>query len=223
MKLIIETIEDASFLVEEKAGQEKTYMIEGVFLQSEIKNRNGRIYRSEIMDREVDRYIREYVNENRAHGELGHPTGPTINLDRASHRIVSLVKEGNNYIGKARINKNPMGMIVRNLLDDGSKLGVSSRGLGTVKTTNEGIDEVQDDFWLATAADIVADPSAPDAFVRGIMESKEFWFEPKGGWRVEDAEILQENLKKAKTQQIEEEKMHVFESFLKKVAQNYTL
>ena len=173
MKLIKEVFDTTNFIVEDKKGK-KDYFIEGIFLQSELKNRNGRMYPESVMDQEVSRYIKESVEKNRAYGELGHPDTPSINLDRVSHMIVSLRKEGTNYVGKAKIMETPMGNIARGLLDGGANLGVSSRALGSLKMNNEGVQIVQDDFMLSTAADIVADPSAPDAFVRGIMESKEW-------------------------------------------------
>ncbi len=175
MKLITESIEDIQILTEEKDGK-KTLYIEGVFLQGEIKNRNGRIYPFGVLQKEVERYSEEYVRAGRALGELGHPDGPTVNLDRVSHKITSLKAEGTNFIGKARILDTPMGSIAKNLLGEGVKLGVSSRGMGTLKEEN-GVKYVSDDFMLATAADIVADPSAPDAFVNGIMEGKEWVWE----------------------------------------------
>jgi hypothetical protein len=176
MRLIREVFEQTNTIVESKLGKPKEYFIEGIFLQSELKNRNGRMYPESVMDKEVGRYIKESVEKNRAYGELGHPDTPSINLDRVSHMIISLRKEGTNYIGKAKILETPMGMIARGLLDGGANLGVSSRALGSLQTNNEGVQVVQDDFMLSTAADIVADPSAPDAFVRGIMESKEWVF-----------------------------------------------
>ena len=175
MKLIKEVFDTTNIIVEERKGK-KDYFIEGVFLQSELKNRNGRMYPESVMDKEVARYIMESVEKNRAYGELGHPDTPSINLDRVSHMIVSLRKEGTNYIGRAKIMETPMGNIARGLLDGGANLGVSSRALGSLKMNNEGVQIVQDDFMLSTAADIVADPSAPDAYVRGIMESKEWVF-----------------------------------------------
>ena len=171
MKLITETIEDVKLLTEEKDGKKLLY-IEGVFLQSELKNRNGRMYPFSVLEREVKRYNEEYVQSKRALGELGHPDGPTINLDRVSHRITSLKAEGNNFIGKAQILDTPMGNIAKNLLGEGVQLGVSSRGMGSIQKV-EDCNVVADDFMLTTAADIVADPSAPDAFVNGIMEGKE--------------------------------------------------
>ena len=173
MKLISEHIEDVEYITEEKDNGEKTYKIKGVFMQSEVKNRNGRVYPFPVLEKEVNRYNKQYVNENRAFGELGHPDGPTVNLERASHMITSLKPEGKNFIGEAKILKTPMGKIVENLMDAGGKLGVSSRGMGSLVQKN-GANYVKDDFYLATAADIVADPSAPNAFVQGIMEGKEW-------------------------------------------------
>ena len=173
MKLISEHIEDVEYITEEKDNGEKTYKIKGVFMQSEVKNRNGRVYPFPVLQKEVNRYNKDYVNENRAFGELGHPDGPTVNLERASHMITSLKPEGKNFVGQATILKTPMGRIVENLMDAGGKLGVSSRGMGSLEQKN-GANYVKDDFYLATAADNVADPSAPNAFVQGIMEGKEW-------------------------------------------------
>ena len=173
MKLISEHIEDVEYITEEKDNGEKTYKIKGVFMQSEVKNRNGRVYPFPVLEKEVNRYNKQYVNENRAFGELGHPDGPTVNLERASHMITSLKPDGKNFIGEATILKTPMGNIVENLMDAGGKLGVSSRGMGSLEQKN-GANYVKNDFYLATAADIVADPSAPNAFVQGIMEGKEW-------------------------------------------------
>ena len=173
MKLISEHIEDVEYITEEKDNGEKTYKIIGVFMQSEVKNRNGRVYPFPVLQKEVNRYNKDYVNENRAFGELGHPDGPTVNLERASHMITSLKPEGKNFVGQATILKTPMGRIVENLMDAGGKLGVSSRGMGSLEQKN-GANYVKNDFYLATAADIVADPSAPNAFVQGIMEGKEW-------------------------------------------------
>ena len=173
MKLISEHIEDVEYITEEKDNGEKTYKIKGVFMQSEVKNRNGRVYPFEVLEKEVNRYNKDYVNQNRAFGELGHPDGTTVNLERASHMITSLKPEGKNFIGEAKILKTPMGRIVENLMDAGGKLGVSSRGMGSLEQKN-GANYVKNDFYLATAADIVADPSAPNAFVQGIMEGKEW-------------------------------------------------
>lgn len=213
MKLITETTEQVNFLTElnEETGK-KSYFIEGPFLQSNITNRNGRMYPKEIMQKEVVRYTKENIDKKRAYGELGHPDGPTINLDRVSHMIVSLKEDGNNYIGKAKILNTPMGNIVKTLIDEGASLGVSSRGLGSIKE-QDGINEVQDDFMLATAADIVADPSAPDAFVQGIMESRE-WVMVDGVWTARDVEQAQTTISKASSRELEEAKLKVFENFL---------
>ena len=173
MKLITEEIESVEFIVEERNGKKNLY-IEGVFLQGDIKNRNGRMYPMETLRREVQRYTENHVQAGRALGELGHPDGPTVNLDRVSHKIVSLKESGSNFIGKAKILNTPMGKIAESLISEGVKLGVSSRGIGSLTQTKEGVNIVSDDFMLATAADIVADPSAPDAFVEGIMEGKDW-------------------------------------------------
>jgi len=215
MKLITEVHEDLQYIAEEKNGK-KSYFIEGVFLQSNITNRNGRMYPREIMRNEVARYTKEYVEQKRALGELGHPEGPTVNLDRVSHMIVSLKEDGDNYVGRAKILGTPMGMIVRNLIDEGAKLGVSSRGMGTVTLTSEGVNEVQDDFYLATAADIVADPSAPDAFVRGIMENKE-WVNINGVWTSQQIEESKKIIQRAKSRRLEETKLAVFKHFLSSI------
>ena len=215
MKLITETTEDIQYIKEDKDGKTNLF-IEGVFLQSDLKNRNGRVYPREIMQREVNRYVKESINKKRAMGELGHPDGPTINLDRVSHMITPLREDGSNYIGKAKILDTPMGNIVKNLIDEGASLGVSSRGLGTLKEKN-GINEVQDDFVLSTAADIVADPSAPDAFVRGIMEHKE-WVMVEGAWMEQDIDLAVRRIKKAGSRELEEAKMEVFSSFMDKLS-----
>ena len=215
MKLITETTEDIKYLKEEKDGKTNLF-IEGVFLQSDLKNRNGRVYPREIMQREVNRYVKESIDKKRAMGELGHPDGPTINLDRVSHMITSLREDGSNYIGKAKILDTPMGNIVKNLIDEGASLGVSSRGLGTLKEKN-GINEVQDDFVLSTAADIVADPSAPDAFVRGIMEHKE-WVMVEGAWMEQEIDAAVRRIKRAGCRELEEVKMAEFSSFMNKLS-----
>ena len=215
MRLIKEITEDIQYIAEEKDGKTNLY-IEGVFLQSNLKNRNGRVYPKEVMAKEVDRYVNENVAKNRALGELGHPDGPTVNLDRVSHMITSLREDGNNWIGKAKILDTPMGKIAANLIEAGAQLGVSSRGLGSIKE-KAGISEVQDDFMLATAADIVADPSAPDAFVEGIMESRE-WVMVDGVWQGREIEQAQEVIKTASKGELEEAKMHVFRSFMDKLS-----
>jgi len=216
MKLIREFVDQTSCIIEEKVGGKKNYFIEGVFLQSEITNRNGRMYQEGIMDKEVGRYIKEYVEKNRAYGELGHPETPSINLHLVSHMITSLRKEGTNWIGKAKILDTPNGQIARNLLDGGANLGVSSRAMGSLKTNNEGVQVVQDDFMLSTAADIVADPSAPDAFVRGIMENKE-WVFVDGKFVEQNIEGVRSFIKKASSKQLEEAKILAFQNFLSKI------
>jgi hypothetical protein len=210
MKLIAEITEDVQIITEDK-GQ--NLFIEGIFLQSEMKNRNGRVYPKSVMSKEVARYMKEYVDAKRAFGELGHPEGPTINLDRVSHMITSLKEDGNNYVGRAKIMNTPMGNIVKNLIEGGAKLGVSSRGMGSLVLNKEGINEVQDDFYLATAADIVADPSAPDAFVQGIMENKE-WMFVNGSWTYQNIDETKKLLEETKKKQLEEVKFRVFENFL---------
>ena len=188
LKLISEHIEqDAEYLIEDKEDGKKDYKIKGIFMQADIKNRNGRIYPMEVLNKEVKRYNKEYINEKRAFGELGHPDGPTVNLERASHMITALYPDGKNYIGEAKILGTPMGEIVKNLMDEGAKLGVSSRGMGSLDSKN-GANYVRNDFYLATAADIVADPSAPNAFVEGIMEGKE-WVWNNG--LIKEAEIAE--------------------------------
>jgi hypothetical protein len=214
MKLIKEVTETVSYLAEEKDGKKSLY-IQGPFLQAEIVNRNGRKYIKEVMEKEVHRYTQNYVNKNRAFGELGHPDTPTINLDRVSHLTTELFQDGNNWIGKAKILDTPMGTIVKNLIEGGAQIGVSSRGMGSLKNVN-GINVVQDDFHLATAADIVADPSAPDAFVQGIMEGKE-WMLVNGVWTEQDYSHAKTQIRKASQREIEEVSMRIFENFLKKL------
>ena len=211
MKLITETIEDVKLLTEEKDGKKLLY-IEGVFLQSELKNRNGRMYPFNVLNKEVERYNEEYVKSKRALGELGHPDGPTINLDRVSHRITSLRAEGNNFIGKAQILDTPMGNIAKNLLGEGVQLGVSSRGMGSIQK-KEDCNVVADDFMLTTAADIVADPSAPDAFVNGIMEGKE-WVWNNGILQEREVAKYQRYMDGASRRDMEERTLKVFEHFL---------
>jgi len=213
MKLIAELHEDVSYLVEDAGNGKKSYFIEGVFLQGDLKNRNGRVYRTETLDKEVNRYNKEYVLENRAFGELGHPAGPTLNLERVSHMIKSLDRDGSNFIGKAKIMDTPYGNIVKNLMDEGAKLGVSSRGMGSLQMNKEGVMEVQDDFYLATAADIVADPSAPDAFVRGIMEGVE-WVWDSGVLKAQKLEEIKQEIKRTPSRRLDEAKLQAFKSFL---------
>lgn len=211
MKLIAEINEQVNYLTEGKDGS-KSYFIEGIFLQSEITNRNGRMYPKKVMSEEVKRYTETYIDKKRAFGELGHPEGPSINLDRASHLIVSLKEDGNNYIGKAKILDTPMGKIVKNLMDEGALLGVSSRGLGSLKEQN-GKKVVQEDFKLATAADIVADPSAPNAFVEGIMEGVEYEF-VNGVLVQKTIDLINKESSKV-SGLTEEKKLEIFNNFLK--------
>ena len=213
MKLIREEIENVEVIVEERGGKKNLY-IEGVFLQGDIKNRNGRMYPSNTLGREVARYNEAFVNKGRALGELGHPDGPTVNLDRVSHKIMSLRQEGSNFIGRAKVLNTPMGNIAKNLLDEGVKLGVSSRGVGSVTTNNEGVNVVGEDFMLATAADIVADPSAPDAFVDGIMEGKD-WIWDGGVLREKFAEKTYKQINTlASSRELQENKIKLFQDFL---------
>lgn len=214
MKLISEEIQNAEYLVEETNGK-KDYKIRGVFLQSDIKNRNGRIYESDILSKEVNRYNKEFVDKKRAFGELGHPEGPVVNLERVSHMITSLKPEGKNFIGEAKIMDTPYGKIVKGLINEGAQLGVSSRGMGSLVHKN-GSNYVGKDFYLATAADIVADPSAPEAFVEGIMENKE-WVWDNGVIKAQDIEEYKEHIQKAKAIKLAEEKAKVFKSFLEKL------
>jgi len=216
MKLIREVYDTVSLITEGSLGKGKNYFIEGVFLQAELKNRNGRMYPEQIMDKEVQRYCEEYIDKNRAYGELGHPDSPSINLDRVSHMIVSLKKEGTNYIGKAKILDTPMGKIAKGLLDGGANLGVSSRALGSLKSNSDGVQIVQDDFMLSTAADIVADPSAPDAFVKGIMENKE-WIFIDGIYVEKNIDEVKTAIKKTSSANLSETKLRAFQHFLSKI------
>ena len=238
MKLITEEIESAKVLVEEKDGK-KSMFIEGIFLQGNLKNRNGRFYPVETLDKEVNRYSEQFVSKGRALGELGHPDGPTVNLDRVSHKIVDLHKEGHNFIGKANLLDTPMGKIAQSLIDEGVQLGVSSRGMGSLRDTNEGYKVVGEDFMLATAADIVADPSAPDAFVNGIMEGVEWIWDAgllKAQSQIREAtvqetvaviekqpeEIVDQAIKETKKtinkfvdqKRLDEKKLEIFQNFL---------
>lgn len=216
MKLITEFREtDVQCIVEKKEDGSKSHVIEGIFAQAEGKNRNGRIYPKRILEREVGRYDKDYVKQGRAFGELGHPEGPTVNLHRASHRITELKEDGNNWIGKALIMDTDYGKTVKAILESGGKLGVSSRGMGSLSSKN-GINEVQDDFYLATAADIVADPSAPDAFVEGIMENVE-WVYVNETWVPQYVEESQKMMKKASRSEIEATKMKIWEGFVSKL------
>ena len=208
-----ELVEDVKYLVEDKGNGKKNYFIEGVFLQGNIQNRNKRMYRTETLDKEISRYNKEYVKENRAFGELGHPSGPTLNLERVSHMIKSLDRDGDNFVGKAKIMDTPYGNIVKNLMDEGAKLGVSSRGMGSLKENKNGVMEVQDDFFLATAADIVADPSAPDAFVRGIMEGVE-WVWDNGVLKASKVEEMKREIQRTPSRRLQEAKLNAFKTFL---------
>jgi len=214
MKLISE-FNDYSvspIIVEENEKGQKEYFIEGIFMQSEIKNRNGRVYPKEVMQKEVKRYVKEFVEKDRAFGELGHPDGPTINLDKVSHLITKLEEDGNNYVGRAKILSTPNGQIVRNLIDDGAKLGVSSRGLGSLEQKG-GSQYVKDDFQLATAGDIVADPSAPEAFVNGIMEGTE-WVYENGLLTARQVDEMQTEIRNAKSNKLEEVKLNQWKRFV---------
>ena len=214
MKLISEEVCSAEYLVEEKNGK-KNYTIKGVFLQSNIKNRNGRVYPKDILMTEVKRYNSEFINKNRAFGELGHPDGPTVNLERVSHMIKKLYPDGDNFIGEAKIMDTPYGKIVKGLIDEGAQLGVSSRGMGSIEQRN-GANYVKDDFMLATAADIVADPSAPQAFVEGIMEGKE-WVWDNGVLVEQDIEAWKMEMIKTRQKSLEEEKLRIFGEFIRKL------
>lgn len=202
-------------IVEQNEKGEKDYFIEGIFMQSEIKNRNGRIYPKEVIQKEVKRYNKEFVEKKRAFGELGHPEGPTINLDKVSHLITKLEEDGNNFVGRAKILSTPNGQIVKNLIDDGAKLGVSSRGLGSLESKGNA-QYVKDDFQLATAGDIVADPSAPEAFVEGIMEGVE-WVYESGILKAKDLDQMQKDLKTARLNKLEETKLNLWKSFVEKL------
>lgn len=214
MKLISEFNDYAisPVIVEGKEDGKKDYFIEGIFMQSEIKNRNGRIYPKEVIQKEVKRYNKEFVEQDRAFGELGHPEGPTINLDKVSHMITKLEEDGNNFVGRAKILSTPNGQIVKNLIDDGAKLGVSSRGLGSLESKGNA-QYVKDDFQLATAGDIVADPSAPEAFVEGIMEGVE-WVYESGILKAKDIDEMQKEMKTARLNKLEETKLNLWKRFV---------
>ena len=208
MKLITEEAAQSQFIVEEVGGK-KNYKIKGVFLQADIKNRNGRVYPKEILQKEVSRYNREFINKRRAFGELGHPDGPVVNLERVSHMITDLHPDGSNFVGEAKVMDTPYGKIVKNLINEGAQLGVSSRGMGSLVRGRGGVNEVGRDFYLATAADIVADPSAPDAFVEGIMEGKE-WVWDNGVIKERDIEEWKQYINEAKRLRLAEAKAKVF-------------
>ena len=215
MKLITETIEDIEVLTEANTKGGKDYKIRGVFMQADIKNRNGRVYPVTTLSKEVSRYTTEYINKRRAFGELGHPDGPTVNLERVSHMITSLKPEGKNFIGEAKVMDTPYGKIVKNLIDEGAQLGVSSRGMGSIQSSSQG-NVVGKDFYLATAADIVADPSAPDAFVEGIMEGKE-WVWDNGVLKSKTVEEYKSEIERARRAELAEVKSKVFKDFVSKL------
>ena len=211
MKLITETIENIEVLTEQNANGKKDYKIKGIFMQADIKNRNGRVYPVQTLAKEVKRYNEQFINKKRAFGELGHPDGPTVNLERVSHMITSLKPEGKNFIGEAKIMETPYGKIVKNLIDEGAQLGVSSRGMGSIQGSTVG-----KDFYLATAADIVADPSAPDAFVEGIMEGKE-WVWDNGVLKSMEVEKYKQEIENTKRAELAEAKASIFNDFLSKL------
>lgn len=215
MKLITEEILDVQYLTEDNGKGGKNHFIQGIFMQAEKQNRNGRVYPMNVLNREAERYNRDYVTKGRAFGELGHPENPQINLDRVSHLITSLHRDGNNFVGKAKILDTPNGKIVKSLLDGGASLGVSTRGVGSLRAHN-GYQQVQDDYKLATAADVVADPSAPDAFVRGIMEGKE-WILENGRWKEQDYYRAKKLITEASKNDIEEVALKIFKNYMSKL------
>ena len=215
VKLISEEVQDVEYITEEKEDGKKNYKIKGVFMQADIKNRNGRVYPMEILQKEVKRYNKEYITQKRAFGELGHPDGPTVNLERASHLVTALYPDGKNFIGEAKILSTPMGEIVKSLMNDGAKLGVSSRGMGSLDQKN-GANYVRNDFYLATAADIVADPSAPNAFVEGIMEGKE-WIWNNGLIKEADIAQMKDNIEENHAKRNSKADALEFAKFLQKL------
>lgn len=217
MHLICEVNEQVNYITEKTENGQKQYFIEGIFMQGDLKNRNGRVYPSSVLAKEAARYDTDFIQKKRAFGELGHPDGPSINLDRVSHMITSLKQEGSNFVGKAKIMDTPMGKVVKNLMDEGATLGVSSRGMGSLKPNKSGIMEVQEDFMLATAGDIVADPSAPNAFVRGIMEGVEWIYDvASGSWIAQNTlDRIYEETKTMNSSQLEENAIHLFNRFMK--------
>lgn len=218
MKLITELVEDIQLISEAKESGGKDYYIEGIFLQAEITNRNGRKYPESVLAKEVNRYVTEVVNKNRAYGELGHPSGPSINLDRVSHIITELRKDGTNFIGKAKLTETPMGKIARGIMESGGQLGVSSRAMGSLKE-EKGVMVVQNDLRLSTAADIVADPSAPDAFVKGIMEGVEWIYDPvKETWLEQKLYDTKKKIHNMSLSKIEEQKLAIFEDYIASLA-----
>ena len=220
MKLITELVEQVEYITEANKKGEKEHYIHGIFLQADKKNRNGRIYEMHVLEPEVSRYVTESIKNNRAYGELGHPEGPAINLDRVSHLITELKREGSNFIGKAKLTNTPMGNIAKGLLESGANLGVSSRALGSLQPDNKtGAMMVQPDLRLATAADIVADPSAPDAFVKGIMENVDWIYNPvNGSWHEEKLDIVKKQINKMSLREIEEQKLAIFENYVSSLA-----
>jgi hypothetical protein len=217
VKLISESIvQDVEYITEAKENGKKDYKIKGIFMQADIKNKNGRVYPMEILQKEVKRYNKEFINEKRAYGELGHPEGPTINLERASHMITALYPDGKNFIGEAKILATPMGEIVKTLMDEGAKLGVSSRGMGSLEQKKDGSNYVRNDFYLATAADIVSDPSAPSAFVEGIMEGKE-WVWDNGVLKSMEIEKYKEEIERTRRSELAEVKSNIFKDFIRKL------
>lgn len=220
MKLFTELVEEVSYITEAKENGKKDYFIEGIFLQAEIQNRNGRVYPMGVLENEVQRYMRETVDKGRAYGELGHPAGPSINLDRVSHIITELKRSGTNFIGKAKLTETPMGNIARGLLESGANLGVSSRAMGSLKESN-GKMVVQSDLRLSTAADIVADPSAPDAFVKGIMENVEWLYDPVNNtWHEQKLNETKKKIHNMSKSQLEEQRLAIFEDYIASLAIN---
>jgi hypothetical protein len=222
--LIKEIVEDVQYITEAtEDGKGKNYFIEGIIMQGDIKNRNGRMYPSNVLEKEMKRYNEVYVSKNRAYGELGHPAGPTINLDRVSHMFTELKQDGSNIVGRAKIMETPMGKIVKNLIDEGGLVGISSRGMGSIKQNKNGIMEVQDDFMLATAGDIVADPSAPDAFVKGVMEGVEWIYDvASSSWQMANAfDQIEEEIRetaKVSTRELEVKAAALFEKFVRSLS-----
>lgn len=215
MKLIKEMTEEVQYLKEDSSDGKKNYFIEGIIMQGDIKNRNGRIYPSTVLQRETKRYNEGYVTKNRAYGELGHPDGPTINLDKVSHIFTDLRQEGSNIVGRAKVMDTPMGKIVKNFIDEGAQLGISSRGMGSVKKNRQGFMEVQEDFMLATAGDIVADPSAPEAFVQGILEGVDWIYDEQLGWST--YQVLDEMKDIKSKKQLEEQAFRLFKKFINSI------
>ena len=215
MKLISESLENVKFLTEEDDNGTKSYKIKGVFMQGNIKNRNGRVYPTDVLEQEIKRYDEKFIQKNRAYGELGHPEGPTVNLDRVSHMVTSLDRDGDNFIGEAKIMNTPMGKIVKNIMDEGGTLGVSSRGMGSLEQKN-GANYVKKDFMLAAAADIVADPSAPNAFVNGIMEGKE-WVWDNGVVKEVHISEYQKEIERTSRKNLEEKAINLFANFISKL------